>query len=380
MSQWVSRFASHPLWTSVQELRTKLGEHASIEDPSDRDASDYASMATMMAGARRRSTPAIMVTPQMLDTSDAAVRRVIDDLAREDEPDFRMTAIGPSVDAMVASFAAWPPPSPEELTTAVSEQLEQLASRSDELIGELVTKRDELSRRTAELETLQADLSGKLEATRAENDELTSGFTTLSKGTIDKEMAAWRESRELQEESAQATLDRLRESKLKAEEIVHSTTGVATATDFGKYARQQGIVAAVYDFFAGLVGIAGVAALIVHLYQVGEVGSDLSLSLTRLAASLGTLGIAGIIGARGGQHHAEARAAKRTDLTLRRIEPFTANLDADTKQAIIEETTARIFIRGELNQTEEDHQSIVVRLRERARDLGGRRKPASEDE
>lgn len=375
MSHWVDRFASHPLWTSVRELQTKLDQFGAAEAEEMREGLEYASVATAMADARRRSTAPIMVTPKMLETSDAAVQQVIDELNRADEPDFNMTTTTRLVDAMVSSFANWPPPTGETVSEAVTEHLERLSVQTTELISQLAAKRDELVRRTAELEAEQGRLAETLSAAATRNEELISDFSAKSETLLSDQTESWLEARNEQEGAARETLLALSNWESQAQGIVHSTTGVATATDFGKYARNQGIVAALYDVVAGLVGIAGVGSLIVHLYQVGEVGSDLSLSLTRLAASLGTLGIAGIIGARGGQHHAEARAAKRTDLTLRRIEPFTANLDPDTKQAIIEETTARIFIRGELNQAGEDHKSIAERVRERARELRQRRAP-----
>lgn len=84
----------------------------------------------------------------------------------------------------------------------------------------------------------------------------------------------------------------------------------------------------------------------------GDAGADgdVGLSLTRLAASLGTLGIAALVAHRGNDHHREARAAKRTDLALRRVGPFTSNLSADIRERIVVETTDRIFVRGELDE------------------------------
>lgn len=84
---------------------------------------------------------------------------------------------------------------------------------------------------------------------------------------------------------------------------------------------------------------------------------------------MGTLGIAALVAHRGHDHHKEARAAKRTDLAIRRVGPFTANLPEDARQFIVEEVTDRIFIRGELDEAEsstpEPGQRFFERLRNR---------------
>ncbi|MFL6107608.1 MAG: hypothetical protein ACJ72L_11655, partial [Marmoricola sp.] len=330
MARWESRFNGHPLWTSLTELRTKLDEYELPEDEPTRETIEYASGVERVASSRKRSTPAIMVTPAMLDNSDAAVRNLISGLAQLDEDEPQLPVVDASTDAVVATFFQWPAPSPEDVTEAVSAQLTALAEKTDALIAGLAAKRDELAAQQAALVAEQTALTTRIGQTEDANSKVVASFTKSSDAALEQKTNEWNDSRSAADANANKLLDSLADWEQKAEQVVHRTTGVATATDFGNYARQQGIVAGFFDFFAGLVGIAGVTALIVHLYQVGESNSDVGLSLTRLAASLGTLGIAGIIGARAGQHHHEARLAKRTDLTLRRIEPFTANLDPDT--------------------------------------------------
>lgn len=90
--------------------------------------------------------------------------------------------------------------------------------------------------------------------------------------------------------------------------------------------------------------------IVFHLLSLKpESDANIGLSLTRLAVSLGTLGVAGLLGHRGQQHHLEARAAKRTDLALRQVLPFTANLEEDDRRAIVREFTDRVFIRGDID-------------------------------
>ena len=93
-----------------------------------------------------------------------------------------------------------------------------------------------------------------------------------------------------------------------------------------------------------------------------QADANIGLSLTRLAASLGALGVAALLGRRGAQHHREARAAKRTDLALRKVGPFIADLPEDEQQLIVEEFTDRVFIRGELDGPQSDSRPALVQL------------------
>ncbi|NKX94131.1 hypothetical protein HF995_12770 [Sanguibacter hominis ATCC BAA-789] len=125
--------------------------------------------------------------------------------------------------------------------------------------------------------------------------------------------------------------------------VVHELEALACSVD-------KTIAAWVCDIAAALIGAAGLAVIVFHLLSLDpESDANIGLSLTRLAVSLGTLGVAGLLGHRGQQHHLEARAAKRTDLALRQVLPFTANLDEDDRRAIVREFTDRVFIRGDID-------------------------------
>lgn len=377
MARWEDRFREHTLWATLKELENKLDSWGTPEDESTRESVEYAAAARAVASSREKSTPAVTVTKDMLTNSEASARLVIEQLeafdALEEGDPLDLAAFDARTSALIASFQSWPAPTGDEVSSSISNSLTKLSASTSELISGLTAERDALAAKISDLEAEQLRLATKIAETANTNAQVLSKFETESDDVLNAAKGEWDSVRDAAVADAESKLASLAEWESRAEEIVHRTTGVATATDFGSYARQQGIVAGFFDFFAGAVGIAGVTSLIIHLYQVGESDSDLGLSLTRLAASLGTLGIAGIIGARAGQHHAEARAAKRTDLTLRRIEPFTANLDVDTRQAIIEETTARIFVRGELAQVDGEDKEIVERIRKRAADLLKRR-------
>ena len=125
---------------------------------------------------------------------------------------------------------------------------------------------------------------------------------------------------------------------------------MVVATDYGRYARNKTVAAWMCDVGAAAVGAVGIAAILWYLFTHPDLANqDVGLSLTRLGASLGTLGVATLIGKRGTQHHREARAAKRTELALRQVHPYIANLDPDDQRVIIENITDRVFIRGDLD-------------------------------
>jgi hypothetical protein len=171
----------------------------------------------------------------------------------------------------------------------------------------------------------------------------------------------WESAEEAASTRADATVDRLGNLEEQAKNVVHATTSRIVATDYGKYARNKTIAAWICDIAAAVVGGAGVAVIVYHLLSIEpEADANIGLSLTRIAVSLGTLGIAGLLGHRGQQHHLEARAAKRTDLALRQILPFTANLEEEKQRAIVREFTNRVFIRGDIDILKTTRPSLAL--------------------
>ena len=68
-----------------------------------------------------------------------------------------------------------------------------------------------------------------------------------------------------------------------------------------------------------------------------------------MAASVASFVVSGYLFRRGSFCQREAKAAKRTKLTLKQYRAFIANLDDDEKKRITTEVAERIFIRGEID-------------------------------
>ena len=68
-----------------------------------------------------------------------------------------------------------------------------------------------------------------------------------------------------------------------------------------------------------------------------------------MAASVASFVVSGYLFRRGTFCQREARAAKRTELTLKQYRAFIANLNDEEKRRITAEVADRIFIRGEID-------------------------------
>lgn len=252
------------------------------------------------------------------------------------------------------AFATWPDLAPPEVFTAVTAAAEAAQRRSSAAIGAVSEQESALREKFSALAAEEEGLRQSVTHEKQRISEAVAEFTTNSVDQISEVKKAWSEARDEQAEAAQTTLDRLNELESQAQKVVHATTAKLVATDYGRYARNKSISAWVCDIVAGFVGLAGVAVMVHHLLGIdpGE-DANVGLALTRAAVSIGTLGIAGLIGRRGNQHHKEARAAKRTELALCQVRPFTANLEESEQQRIVQEITKRIFIDGDLDSQRE---------------------------
>lgn len=89
-------------------------------------------------------------------------------------------------------------------------------------------------------------------------------------------------------------------------------------------------------------------------FAVTMLGVDTAnATVFKLAVSVASFTISGFLFKRGTFNQREAKAAKRTELTLRQYEPFIANLEEGERKRITKEIAERIFIRGEIGDKDE---------------------------
>lgn len=358
---WDERFKSSAVWQYVEQARAHMNASTMPTERGEQDALAYVGMVLELLEERRNKSDAREISPAMLNNLGASVSNLANYVESVNSGSYQWSQITPHADAVLDTLASWPPMKIAHYLSGLSSATDAFQNKAAQAIEELSGRETKASMELDELQSKQEALSEAIGTERQRITEAIATFTTEAaeavsdmRDTQDRKLSElltqWSASNDDARQEATQTLTRLNALEEQARNVVHATTSHIVATDYGRYARNKTIAAWVCDIAAALVGAAGLLVIVHHLLNIEpDADSNVGLSLTRLAVSLGTLGIAGLLGRRGQQHHLEARAAKRTDLALRQILPFTANLDEDSQQKIIREFTDRVFIRGDID-------------------------------
>ncbi|MGG7509734.1 hypothetical protein [Plantibacter sp. YIM 135249] len=388
MTLWSDRYVVHPLWPEVDAVRAQLNAlDISGDDRNGQAVLSYVGIVVELLERRRSESDPLEVTPAMLTSTQNATSNLTSTLTNIGAGVWPIDMATAATDSVMDTLASWPVVKPSRYLSGIQAAIEAFANRVAEAVSRVEVQSQALESRIGELDTRETELSTSVDTERQRIREAVADFkveanqaiqhvTDSQESVIDELRAGWTATDAAYRNEAEAVLKQLHKHEDSARKTVHATTALVVATDYGRYARNKTFAAWVCDIAAAFVGAAGVTAIIWHLFTIDpDSDSNVGLSLTRLAASLGTLGIAALLGRRGQQHHAEARAAKRTDLALRRVMPFIANLPEDEQQAIVLEFTERVFIRGDLEASTTAEASLRERL---AAIRTGRGKPTQE--
>jgi hypothetical protein len=388
MTLWGDRFRTHPVWPELDRTRQAVNEmQIDPQDGSGQQVLTYVGAVVELLERRREGSDALEVTPTMLDETYSAVSSLADDIEYVNSETYTSDQLLQPTDSVVASLASWPPLKPARYLSGIAASVDALTSKTESILAKLDTQANQLRSSFSSVEEQRSKLEVAIETENQRVNEALARFETTSaeemqeirdeqQSSFESQRARWEEEQGDVRDTAAALLTTLHDHEKTARDTVHATTALTVATDYGKYARNKTFAAWVCDIAGALVGASGVVAILVHLFSISpESDSNVGLSVTRLAASLGTLGIAALLGRRGAQHHREARAAKRTDLALRKVGPFIVTLPEDEQQLIIQEFTDRVFIRGELDG---DTTIGTTSLTEKIRDLRKKRTDAEE--
>ena len=372
MSLWTTRYNTSPLWTEVEAARGRINRLVVVRDDVEaQDALAHAGMCIELLERRRSETDAQEVTAAMLERVRVAVVEWNGGLENVLTGAWTFVNLVSPTDAVLDALATWPPLKPSQYLTGIRAATDSFVAKVHESLSQVDADAAETLEVLDELKTAESALAAKVETETQRISEAIAAFKAESTASttevlaekgeeLDEFLGGWRTQREAYEENAEELIGSLKSHEESARKTVHATTALVVATDYGQYARNKNIAAWTCDIAAAIIGAAGVSAILYHLYTLdGTADGNVGLSITRLAASLGTLGIAALIGRRGAQHHKEARAAKRTDLALRRVMPFIVNLPEDEQQEIVLDFAERVFIRGDLDAATAETQSAL---------------------
>ena len=239
----------------------------------------------------------------------------------------------------------------DEATSKIASAREA-ADKVEELSRQFQEKKDEFEAGLVELKSSYAETidesKTQLEKRR---DELGDEFELEVKERADKatsSLAAVENEYRKSLSSTKANVDQILD---EVENTANSISGIAMTTDYAKYAMDKEKAVRVYDglaIFFAIVGIALVAFALTGLHADAT-----SASVFKLAVSVASFTVSGFLFKRGTYNQREAKAARRTELTLREYKPFIANLGDEDKREITNKIAERIFIKGEIGDKEE---------------------------
>ena len=232
------------------------------------------------------------------------------------------------------------------------ERARDAANKVEDLSRQFQEKKDEYEAGLVELKSSYAEsIAASKTQLEKRRDELGNEFELEVKERADKatsSLAAVENEYKKSLDSAKSEVEQILDG---VENTANSISGIAMTTDYAKYATDKEKAVRIYDGLAILFAIAGIA--LVAFALAGLHADATSASVFKLAVSVASFTVSGFLFKRGTYNQREAKAARRTELTLREYKPFIANLSEEDKREITNKIADRIFIKGEIGDKEE---------------------------
>ncbi|MBZ4559892.1 hypothetical protein GBO17_13225 [Mycobacterium avium subsp. hominissuis] len=410
--QWETRFDNHPLWSALDTLKGQVDALELPSDPTLAAAYNRVlrMIATVESYKESENSKDLYTGTMLQQVYNAITQYVSNEISQyaQDPATYptRLTNAAGNVDTVFDELAKWPALSTRgravaagqaaaqyaeastealakfrEQANTLAERVTTLHARVDEELGQLETRRDqtveelqEKSNREIEslrsqvltLENLISEHTQRLEtATVATENTLTQKlqeFEQWSKEQVEEKIGG--EIRSIQDATdstvartkagLDGVLSLLRETETLTQQtrnLVQSFAERAVADDYQKNARNKSVAGWFWDILGFIAGAVPLSIVLFH-FLVSTNGPDslVSLTLTRVGLSVAAVGVAALCFHRGNQNHKEARLAKRTDLRVRTVHQFLANLDSDVQQAVLEGMADQIYLQGRLDE------------------------------
>ena len=342
-------FDEHQLWGLVEELKS---DDRITSLPLD--TRQYVRYLLEQLDKRGRTTNAYYVRASSLDEMYRQLCNIRDWL-----PDYT-SYIDSAVDECMRILASeWPANNgrqivdiDEAVRDAFFADLEERIERARDVSRQFQEKKDEYEAGLVELKSSYAE-STAASKTQLEKrcDELGNEFELEVKERADKATSSLAAVENEYKNSLDSTKSEVERILDEVKNTANSISGIAMTTDYAKYATDKEKAVRIYDGLAILFAIAGIA--LVAFALTGLHADATSASVFKLAVSVASFTVSGFLFKRGTYNQREAKAARRTELTLREYKPFIANLSEEDKREITNKIADRIFIKGEIGDKEE---------------------------
>lgn len=239
----------------------------------------------------------------------------------------------------------------DEATSKIASAREA-ADKVKELSRQFQEKKEEYD---IEIDGLKTSFGESVDTAKAQLEERRDALSNQFKSEVEERSNQTAISLAAVEDEYKKRLDK---AKADVEQILHeventvnSISGKAMTSDYAKYAKDKEKAVRVYDFSAILFAVIGIG--LVAFALAGLHADETSASVFKLAVSVASFTVSGFLFKRGTYNQREAKAARRTELTLREYRPFIANLSEEDKRDITYKIADRIFIKGEIGDKEE---------------------------
>lgn len=396
IGSWDEEYSEHSAWEIIASTIARIDEQDD-QETDDAESEILARIrATLQIILEWKETPSLLISPQMLAALEGAVLDIQSELDR-----WLQTRSASNLNAALADLhtalevtRGWPPTKDKSVRAATtilrqatqeSERVLQLLRDTaeqvkGELEQELVSVKKNLDDREneavtnhQELETNIAKAQQSLEQIEAKGEQIDARLDTVlntqqetfnkaEAGRLDRHQshleseqsefqealdAAVEQSREklaTQESSGQSVLARLDELKDEAEEVVGAVGTASTANWYETHANEQRKSADFWRWIAtGLFAVA--FGVVTYSAYIADHNDDSWKVTVIRATATATLVAGAVYAAKESTHHRGVEDRSRsTQLKLRALDPFIANLDEADRTKLKRDTATQIFI------------------------------------
>lgn len=361
-----TEYTNHSLWNSLDTLRTNLRTVQGM----DRELQHFVGHMAVDLSKRKDRTNPFYIEKSTLDDLNNKVSNLVSWVpATSFDAGYRPNVINLVEYIYTVITTKWPAANgrivadiSENTGKAVVENTQNQLSTTQKSVEQIVAAKNRI-------EELEVEYASTLEVIqdnfKSAAQELISTYEEKFEAIIEDQKNKLTEIENRFEDQLQSTInsgrERLKATAHEADEILETvkarstaTSGLVIAESYAEYAQQQSVSGKRYDVIAIILAVFGVL-LVGWTLASSELGT--SASIYKLAVTIGAFTVSGLLFKRGTFKLKEAKAARRTELTLRQYDPFIATLDEEQRKEIIVQIADRIFIRGEID---DEHPSVEL--------------------
>lgn len=251
----------------------------------------------------------------------------------------------------------------ERLTTLESEYSAQYTELHDNAASDYAelatTSKEQYNDLSSSTSTRLADSISKFEESAKEETEtrITDAIDSL-KNSVHSTVLNIEEA----ETTAGEKLGRIKTLTTETENLVSSFVRKAVAEDYQKNATNKSVAGWIWDILGFLVGAIPLGVVLGHFLAIDNTSeTSTSITLSRIGISIAAVGVSALCFHRGSLNHKESRRAKRTDLRVRTVHQFIANLDPEVGKAVLEGMADRIYLQGILDTDDGQHDDSLLK-------------------